>query len=155
MPHLRLGLGPYRLYGALTRSRQILGVNSKLEDGSHVLMWDFDAVPGAFPVVRALRGVAMRHQTASIHILRSSTYGYHAYCFQRHGWPKTLEILADTPYLDPVYFKIGVIRGYFTLRIQDKKQGKLSPVETVSGFREEDVEDTEQRSFVRYWTQRL
>lgn len=155
MPHLRLNLGPWRLYGALTRSRQILGVNSKLADDTHVLMWDFDAIPWYLQVKRSLQRIAMVHQTANIYVLRSSTYGYHAYCFQRHSWPKTLQILADTSYLDPVYFKIGVIRGYFTLRIEDKKRGKLTPVDTIAGFREEDVLPDEQRSFVNYWTKRL
>ncbi len=155
MPHLRLDFGSWRAYGAITRSRQMVGVNSKLADGQHVLMWDFDGIPWYMQVKRALQGVAMRHQTANIYVWRSSTYGYHAYCFQRHGWPKTLEILADTPHLDPVYFKIGVIREYFTLRIEDKKRGKLTPVDVIAGFRPEDVLPAEQRSFIRYWTKRL
>ena len=47
-----------------------------------------------------------------------------AYCFKRLPWLKVVEILAFTKGVDWNYFKYGVYRGHFTLRVTPKSGRK-------------------------------
>ncbi len=119
------------------------------------MMWDFDN-KGEDDVKNALVDVQKRFKLSRIYLLNTGLEGYyHAYCFKAHSWGDTLKILAETEGLDQVYFKIGVIRGYFTLRYTPKKKRGFQPAIILPSRYKEDVNPYEVTSFVTYWTKRM
>jgi len=97
----------------------VSGVNSKIDENTHFLMWDFDEIPLSL-VITALRGVQAEFDLPTITILASGrTDCYHAYCFKACSFLETRVILTSTPNLDLKHFAIGLMRGYFTLRYTD------------------------------------
>ncbi|MBA7593008.1 hypothetical protein ES708_35217 [subsurface metagenome] len=153
--NLRLDFKGYRFYIALTHSGQVKGVNSKLPSGNHFLMWDFDDKEGK-DVREALLSIQKRFKLPRIYLLNTGLDGfYHAYCFKAHSWPDTLKIVASTECLDQVFFKIGAIRGYFTLRYTPKGKRAFQPAVILPSRYKEDVNPYGLTSFVKYWTKRL
>ncbi len=151
----RLDIKSWRFYVALTRSKRVKGVNSKLPDGNHFLMFDFDDKdPGEVEV--CLARLQKQFLLPRIFLINTGLPGYfHGYCFQKHSWAGTLFILATCPLLDPVFFKIGVIRGYFTLRYSKKKGRDFQAAVILPSPVKEDVNPFELSNFVEYWTKRI
>jgi len=83
---------------------KVIGVNSKLPDGKHILMWDFDDTT-LLNVVFALGLVQRRYKLPDIYIFESSPKHYIAYCFKRMNWRKAVEIIAATPGVDWNFLK--------------------------------------------------
>jgi len=153
--NFRFDFRGWRFYIALTHSQQVKGVNSKLLTGKHFPMWDFDDKEEK-DVKDALFKVQKRFKLAKIYLVNTGLKRYwHAYCFKAFEWADTLRILASTEYLDQVYFKIGVIRGYFTLRYSPKKGRDFEPAIILWSRYEENVNPYEVASFVKYWTKRM
>jgi len=98
----------------------VIGVNSKLKDGNHILMWDFDGVP-LNEVEWALLVVQYKYKLSDIYIFNSGRPdGYMAYCYERLPWRKALSIVLDTPYVDYNFIKYSAFREKFTLRVSPK-----------------------------------
>lgn len=98
----------------------LVGANSKLEDGSHILMWDFDD-ESLQSVSGTLRDIQTRYFLPSIYILQSSVETHWvAYSFTNLPWERAIEIVAATKGVDPNFFKLAVWRGHFTLRVSEK-----------------------------------
>ena len=153
--NFRLDFKGWRFYIALSHSVKVEGVNSKLPNGRHFLMWDFDNV-GEDDVKSALLSVQKRFKLSKIYLVNTGLPNYwHSYCFKAVSYPKCLLILASTRYLDQVYFKIGCIRGYFTLRYSPKKSRDFTPAQILPSPVKEDVNPFELSNFVRYWTKRV
>jgi len=135
-------VGRWRLTITIAPMADVIGVNSGLEDDNHILMWDFDDTD-LDAVVTALLKVQRIYELPAIHILETkNNKNFMAYCFQRTPWRKGLavyeddganrvsgfgrlprivvEILAFTDGLDENYFKYGVYRRRFTLRVTPK-----------------------------------
>ncbi|GAI91259.1 unnamed protein product, partial [marine sediment metagenome] len=120
-----------------------------------LLMWDFDDKEEK-DVREALLSVQKRFKLPRIFLLNTGLDGfYHAYCFKATRWPETLQILASTELLDQVFFKIGAIRGYFTLRYSPKGKREFRPAVILPSRYKEDVNPYEVCSFVKYWTKRM
>ncbi len=152
---LRVDFKGWRFYIALTHSGQVKGVNSKLPDGRHFLMWDFDDIEEEV-VKEALCQVQRRWHLSKIYLLNTGLPNFwHAYCFTSVSWGECLKLLVETPYLDKVYFKIGCIRGYFTLRYTKKRAREFEPAIILPSRYNEDVDPYELSSFVTYWTKRM
>lgn len=153
--NLRVDWRGYRFYIALTHSKQVQGVNSRLPNGKHFLMWDFDNVH-LEDVMATLTEVQKKFELPTIYILNTGLEFYwHAYCFKAMDWGQALFILASTKYLDPAFFKIGCIRGYFTLRFSPKKNRHFSPATILPSHFQEDVDPYKLDNFVQYWTKRI
>jgi len=150
----RVTIGDLRLTFTAARITKVIGVNSQLDDGMHVLMWDFDNV-----LLRdagdALRRVQTRYFLSDIYILRSSIPdNYIAYCFSSQDWRKAIEIIAQTEFTDLNFFKYGVYRGRFTLRVSAKKEQRPYLVAKLPGYEQADCFIEELNSWVRYETLR-
>lgn len=118
-------------------------------------MWDFDNVKEE-DVKNELRRIQMVFKLPRIWLISTGIEGYyHAYCFKAFDWPDTLKILASTCFLDKVYFKIGVIRDYFTLRYSYKKGRDFSKAAILKSRYKEDVNPFTLTNMVKYWTKRL
>jgi len=145
-----IAIRDWRFYISLKRVTKRTGVNSRLDDGNHFLMWDFDATPEG-KVIESLAAVQERFQLSNIYLMGTGVTGYyHAYCFTRRSWADTLYILASTERLDEMYFRIGVIRGYFTLRISGKQGETMNGVCCLASGVPETVDPANIRDFCEY-----
>jgi hypothetical protein len=148
----RLTLGHYKLTLTFARIAKVIGVNSQLEDGNHILMWDFDEVP-LDDVCDSLRRVQSRYFLSAIHVLRTKEpHHYIAYCFSVKEWRVACEIVAATPYVDWQFFRFGVYRGRFTLRVTPKGNREIKFVTRLEGYCLPDCKPQDLKSWVRYET---
>lgn len=131
-----------------------LGVNSHFKDGQHILMWDFDDIP--YEVIHAhLRLQQRRWQLSNIYVMRSSQGDrFHAYCFTGVTWQIARQIAASTPYVDKNWLAIGILRGYFTLRIRDRKDSAIQPYQVIESDRPETVHPGEMSDLSEYFMAR-
>jgi len=124
--HLRFNLGKLHFYFSVSIQDTVEGINSQIEGtDNHILLWDFDGRT-LTQVISALRKVQKQYSLPQIYVISTGINDfYHAYCFKEVSWSKAVKILVDTEGIDLVFFKIGLIRGYWTLRISDKKGRKF------------------------------
>lgn len=152
--NLRFDKCGIKFHIGINRTARVKGVNSKLADGKHFLMWDIDGVPKG-KLVPALYKIQVRFALPKIYVLDTGIEGYyHAYCFKRFAWADVLHILASTEYLDKIYLSIGVLRGYWTLRISDKRNRPIQPAFVLESHFKEDVTPEDVLSFVEYSSKR-
>ncbi len=136
----------------IAKIAKVIGVNSELEDGNHILMWDFDDVL-LDNVKDALRIVQSRYCLSDIHILRTKEPdNYIAYCFSSQTWRDACEIAACTPFVDWQFFRFGVYRGHFTLRVTPKNERQIKLVTRLEGHSQPDCKPSDLKSWVRYET---
>jgi hypothetical protein len=148
----RLTIGHHRLTLTFARIAKVIGVNSELEDGRHILMWDFDAVP-LDVVVESLKKVQARYLLSDIHICRTKEpHNYIAYCFSSQEWRTACEIVASTQNVDWQFFRFGVYRGHFTLRVTPKNNRQIKFAKRIEGYCLPDCNPPDLKSWVRYET---
>jgi len=136
----------------IARIAKVIGVNSELENGRHVLMWDFDDVP-LNEVFHDLRAVQTRYLLSDIHILRTKEPdNYIAYCFTSQDWKTAVEIVAQTHTVDWQFLRFGVYRGHFTLRVTPKNEREIKPAIRIEGYELPDCKPSDLKSWVRYET---
>lgn len=117
-------------------------------------MWDFDNVEFT-DVLLELGRVQMELSLPEIYIFTSSRKGnYHAYCLRRSTWAAMLFTLASTKGIDQQFFKLGIMRGYMTLRFSDKIDSRISYRHTILSSWQNEVTWSELQNFERYWTVR-
>jgi hypothetical protein len=112
----------FRFDVALRKTVEVEGINSHIEGtDKHILLWDFDEAS-----LEEIKAILLKIQKdfnlSTIYIIESSPTHYHAYCFKSCDLPNTLYILSSTPLIDEMFFKLGVLRGYWTLRITPKNK---------------------------------
>jgi len=145
----RLRIGNWRFTFTLYQITDITGVNSLLPDGNHILMWDFDDVP--LGVVQSTLSIIQSiYDLPTIYILNTGKPNHFiAYSFAKCSWRLTVEILAATPNLCEDYFKWGVFRKRFTLRVTPKEGRKPKLVALLYSKTPEDVKLSELTSWVK------
>lgn len=148
----RLTIGHHRLTFTFARIAKVIGVNSNLEDGNHILMWDFDDV--SLEIVKtALKVVQTRYFLSDIYILETKKdTNFIAYCFTALNWRRVVEIIAQTYPVDWQFFRFGVYRGHFTLRVTPKGDREIHLVEKLVGYQAANCTPEEMQSWVRYET---
>lgn len=102
---------------------------------SHVLLWDFD-YSELDDIVKSLMDIQKQYNLPSIYVIQSSPDSYHAYCFTSRTFREIINILSATKQIDMTYLRLGIVRGYFTLRITPRKnEPNFKLVKTLeSGF---------------------
>jgi len=149
---IKVRLGRWRITFSFAPVVDVVGVNSLLPNGKHILMWDFDDVK-LDKVIEALASVQMIYELPEIHILETKpNHNYIAYCFKQVEWRKCIQIVASTPHIDLSFFKYGVYRERFTLRVSPKCGRTPRPVCTLPSTHKPDVSIPMLRSWVRYET---
>ena len=148
----RRRIGKWRITFTIVRVADIVGVHSLLEDGNHILMWDFDDKT-AEQVFGTLLAVQTIYDLPNIYLLNTGTPDHYiAYCFQRNSWQRCKEIIAFTPHVDPNFFKFGVYRDKFTLRVSPKYNRKPKLVHILKSPVREDCSVDELKRWVQYET---
>jgi len=149
---IRLTLGSWRFTFSMAPITKVIGVDSLLPDGNHILMWDFDDTT-LQKVIMALEDVQNVYHLPTIYILETKpNKNYIAYCFKKVPWRKAVEIIAFTKGVDWNFFKYGVYRGRFTLRVSPKCGRKPKLVWKLKSDVAEDAYITELRNWVKYET---
>jgi len=117
-------IGHWRITFTIAPVTNVTGVNSNLPDGNHIVMWDFDNVAEILVTV-ALRVAQKQYNLPNIYILNTGKPNHYiAYSFARCVWKHSVEIVAATPFVDPNFFKYGVYREHWTLRVTPKEGRK-------------------------------
>jgi len=148
----RIDIGAMRFTWSVATVIKIVGVNSYLDGGSHILMWDFDDVP-LEDIKHSLRIVQNRYFLSDIYILETKeNENYCAYCFTATDWRTAVEILAATNYLDMKYLKWCLFRSRFTLRVSPKLDRVSHCVYVLTGFQLPDASVADLKSWVIYET---
>lgn len=143
-------IGRIRYSFVVRTVKNIQAITSRLEDGNHIIMWDFDGVPMA-TVLFYLGKIQESYLLPPIHISSSSnTGGYHAYCLYRCTWLESLHIVSGTKGIDPEYVSMAAWRKRWTLRLSDKGQGVPTYHDTLPSQIEETVAPVELTSWVDY-----
>lgn len=109
-----------RIY--LSRLEKREGACSQIftDTDKHILLWDFDNTP-INEIELSLRAIMIEYRLPPIYIILSSPYSYHAYCFTARSFREVIHILSATPQVDLYYLRLGMVRGYYTLRITPRK----------------------------------
>jgi len=98
----------------------VTGVNSRVKDDLHVCMWDFDN-KSLIAIIDELRITQRIFRLPRIFILQTSNGpNYQAFCFTLRPWQQVRSIVGQTFFVDDNFFKLGVLRGFFTLRTGPK-----------------------------------
>lgn len=148
----RFDIGSLRFTFSFSPIIKIVGVNSYVGDGQHILMWDFDDNT-LEEIKEALKVVQTRYFLSDIHICSTGKVnGYHAYCFTTVDWRRAIEIIAATPCVDMKYLKWCLFRGRLTLRVGEKMGRKSYCVATLEGYQLPDVTIKDLKSWVVYET---
>ncbi len=148
----RMTVRQIRVTLTIAKIAKVIGVNSELENGRHILMWDFDDVPLSH-VCTDLRRVQTRYFLSDIHICRSKEPdNYLAYCFTSQDWRSAVEIVAQTRLVDWQFLRFGVYRGHFTLRVTPKNDREIKLAHRLDGYDQPDCNPSDLKSWVRYET---
>lgn len=149
---LKLTIAGWRFTWSMAPITKVIGVNSNLPNGNHVLMWDFDESTKEY-VTESLLHIQNIYALPNIYILETKKdTNYIAYCFHQCSFRKCVEIIATTKGVDWNYFKYGVYRGHFTLRVSSKCGRKPRLIWTLAGLTPENCTVNELRSWVQYET---
>ncbi len=149
---LKFRLGKFRLTITLAPVINVIGVNSLLPDGKHIPMWDFDDVP-LNKVKDALLYAQTVYGLPHIYILKTKEpNNYMAYSFKRCSWWYEKRVIAGTKYVCENFFKWGVFRRRFTLRVSPKCGRKPKCVMILKSNIPEDAYIKELNSWVMYET---
>ena len=150
MPSWRFRHGEWRVGGYLYRVQDQMGVNSQVGPDAHALLWDFDNI-ALDQVVASLVSVLRFYDLPQIRVVAGSAPGrYHAYCLARKTWIETVRILAATEGICWRFFRFGVARGKFTLRVTGKNNQFPRTLIRIPSAKSETVMLDELSSFVRY-----
>lgn len=148
----RFKVGDIRVTFTIARTAKVIGVNSSLGDGRHILMWDFDNVPLS-DVAEALGKVQARYLLSDIYILETkANTNFLAYCFTALEWRRVVEIVTQTQYVCWSFVKMAIVRDHLTLRVTAKQGRQPKLVLKLAGYEQPDCEPIDLRSWVRYET---
>lgn len=149
---IKFTIGCWRFTFSFAPITHIIGVDSTLDGDDHIIMWDFDAAK-YYEIRNELLRVQRVYALPNIYISETSKdTGYHAWCFKRTSWRKLVEIMAFTKHVDWNYFKYGVYRLHFTLRVSSKCGRKKKYLTTLKSLVPEDVTVHDLKNWVKYET---
>ena len=146
---IKIRIAHWRFTWTFAPVTDVTGVNSNLPEGDHIVMWDFDDVP-LEEIEFELNWLKNHYKLPNIYILNTGKPNHFiAYCFKAMPWRKSVEIVAGTLAVDPNFFKYGVYREHWTLRVTPKEGRKPRLVKILHSQVEEDCSIDELNSWVQ------
>jgi len=146
---IKIRIAHWRFTWTFAPVTDVTGVNSTLPEGDHITMWDFDDV-FLHEVIDALSTVKYFYGLPNIYILSTGKLKHFiAYCFKALPWRDSVRIVASTNHVDPNFFKYGVYREHWTLRVTPKEGRKPRLVKILYSKIEEDCSIDELNSWVQ------
>ena len=122
-----------RVYFSRLEKREGVCSNVYREDDKHILLWDFDDVRLS-NIIKTLTAKQIQYKLPTIYIVTSSPKRFHAYCFVSRTFREIIHILSGTPEIDTKYLRLGMVRGYYTLRISSRTTDDFILIKTLSSF---------------------
>ena len=122
----------YQLRFYFSRLEKREGICSKVyqEDDRHILLWDFD--DARLPkIIKSLTAKQIQYKLPTIYIIISSPKRFHAYCFASRTFREVIHIISGTPEIDTKYLRLGMVRGYYTLRISSRTANDFVLIKTL------------------------
>lgn len=123
----------YELKVYLNKLEKRVGIcsnNIDIKKDEHCLLWDFDET-SLENIHNCLKHIQQQFRLPDIYIVESSPHNYHAYSFTARPFLRTIHILSGTPFIDSAYLRMGVVRGYFTLRISKRHNKNIKFIECL------------------------
>jgi hypothetical protein len=146
---IKIRIAHWRFTWTFAPVTNVTGVNSNLPEGDHITMWDFDDVP-LWAVAVELDMIKDIYSLPNIYILNTGKPDHHiAYCFKAMPWRDSVQIVASTHCVDPNFFKYGVYREHWTLRVTPKEGRKPKLVKILHSQVKEDCSIDELNSWVQ------
>ena len=129
---MQIQISNYRLKIYFSKLEKRTGICSRSFNDldKHCLLWDFDNAD-LKDIKLTLIGLQFIYHLPDIFIIKSSLSKYHAYCFASRSFLDVINILSATPQIDMDYLRLGVVRGYFTLRISERNGEKFELVDIL------------------------
>ncbi len=145
--------GHIRFTLTISRTTEVIGVNSNVQNDRHILLWDFDNVRLA-RVSSILRPICRKNRLSNVYIFRTRKDhdNYHAFCLKSFTLAAAVSIIAATPEVDWAFVKWGVVRSHFTLRIGPKDDEIPWFVRTIKGRGVADVTWRDLKGYTKYET---
>ncbi len=139
-----------RMYFSRLEKRQ--GACSQIftDNDKHILLWDFDNTPIG-EIEQSLITVQQIYNLPPIYIISSSPYSYHAYCFTARPFREVIHILSAIPQVDLYYLRLGMVRGYYTLRITPRQNDTFQLVKKLPSNIPNEINPLE-ITLNEYWT---
>jgi len=130
-----------------------VGINSRVGKDKHFLFWDFDDVD-LIDVCGALKEVQKRYHLPSLYVFNTGKPGhFYAICPKLVSFKKACEIIAATRYIDLQFYRLGIMRWRWTLRISNKPNRENIKLACIIDSDEPTVDSLgEIKSFVLYET---
>lgn len=123
----RLYIGNWRFTFSFMQVEKVVGINSRVKGGGHILMWDFDSSTGE-QVVKELKRIQRKYKLPPIYVLKTKEDGHFiAYCFKRVEFQDLIKILADTKGICLTFLRATAWRFHATLRVSPKSGRKPIP----------------------------
>ena len=149
---IKLTILNWRFTFSMAPITKIVGVNSLLDDGNHILMWDFDDTT-LNQVAEDLLVIQDVFELPRIYLLETKKdKSFIAYCFKRLPWRKIIEIITATKGVDYNFIKYGIYREKLTLRVTAKCGRKPKLVWIFESHIPEDAKVKDLRKWVQYET---
>lgn len=147
-PHIR----NHRLTIAWVKYQTTEGLNSRLADGNHILMWDFDGY-GYDIVCDGLIFCQRIYKLSNMYLFGSSPPDHFlCLCLSRRPWIGAVHIITSISIIDSQWLRGGVARQYFTIRIGKKNGHFPIPLKVFKSKVREDVKIEELTFYDRYET---
>lgn len=129
---MNLEIGKYSVKIYISKLEKRTGICSQVYEveDKHILLWDFDNSELS-QIIHDLENLQLVYRLPRILIIESSPNKYHAYCFVARSFREIINILSATPEIDMSYLRLGIVRGYFTLRISNRPRGNFSLIKTL------------------------
>lgn len=131
-----------RFYANILEKRTGICSQHDSSDDKHALLMDFDN-SSLSKIINDMYTIQLKYNLPTIYIIASSSYSYHAYCFTGRPFMQIIHILSDIPEIDESYFRLGIVRGYFTLRITPRKNDKFKIVKILASCFPEEMKREE------------
>jgi hypothetical protein len=149
---LRFRIGKIRFTFTVAPVIDVVGVNSNVSKTKHILMWDFDGT-NLGTVLDELSRIQRIYKLPPIWVFETKKgKNFIAYCFKKCKWREAVEIIAATKGVDWGFFKYGVYREHFTLRVSEKRGKRPELIAILDSPVKPDVTIRDLRSWTKYET---
>lgn len=119
-----------KIFVKILEKRVGLCSQKETREDKHILLWDFDNSK-LVNIVKTLKRLQIKYKLPAIFLVKSSPFSYHAYSFTARPFREVIHILSDTPQVDMTYLRMGMVRGYYTLRITSRKNEGIFSLERL------------------------
>jgi len=129
----------FRCYLSRLEKREGIGSKIYAETDKHILLWDFDDAKLSAIILTLLMS-QKSHSLPTIYIVSSSPKKYHAYCFTARPFREVIHIISEASQIDVKYLRLGMIRGYYTLRISTRRYDSFKLIEVLKSSIPDEVD---------------